>query len=142
MKNKTITILIACLALLLFSGCEGATSGSVISSSQSCHNLGGYGDCEGRIGRLSGSYSIDVEDEGISPGDEIVVELTISVEEGSLVVTLPGVDGADTTIEVGSGETASGTGILGGDFDGFEFNLRAPGDPVSGIGYSLRYFIQ
>lgn len=141
MKGKYLTRTVFCLALLLSSGCAGGTSGSVLNSSQSCHNLGGYGDCEGRIGRLSGTYSIEIEDEGISPGDEVVVEITLAVEGGAALVTLPGLEGGDTTVEANPGPVNL-TGIVGGDFDGFEFTLQALGEYAEGITYSIRYFIQ
>jgi hypothetical protein len=142
MKRKTIAIIGICIFALMLSACEGATSGSVRNSSQTCHNLGGYGDCEGRIGKLSGTYSIEIEDEGISPGDEIVVELSILLELGSLQASILNPDGEETSVEVDPGIPASITGITQGDFDGFEISIRALGESAEGITYSLRYFIQ
>jgi hypothetical protein len=141
MIRKIIFVLVVSISLLL-SGCEGATSGSVRSSSQSCHTLGGFGDCEGRIGRLTGSTNIAVEDEGISPGDDVVVELMLTVVEGTLEVTLLGVDGGQSLMQVTPGNPANVNGVLGGDFDSFEIGFRALGDYVEGIEYSLRYYIQ
>lgn len=142
MKRKSIVILVICVFGLMLSACEGATSGSVRNSSQSCHNLGGYGDCEGRIGKLSGTYSIDIEDEGISPGDEVVVELSISLELGSLQASILNPEGDETSVEVEPGIPANFTGVTQGDFDGFEISIRALSESAEGINYSLRYFIQ
>jgi hypothetical protein len=142
MKHRIIIVLMITLSSIMLSACEGATSGSVRNSSQTCHNLGGFGDCEGRIGRLSGTYSIDVEDEGISTGDEVVIQLTISVEEGSLQVSMLGPDGATTSAVVDPGVPANMTGSVQGDFDGFEIVFQAVGESSVGIDYSLRYFIE
>lgn len=142
MKRKSIAILGICLFVLILSACEGATSGSVRNSSQTCHNLGGYGDCEGQIGKLSGTYSIDIEDEGISPSDEVVVELSISLELGSVQASILNPEGEDISVEIEPGIPANITGITQGDFDGFEFSIRAISESAEGINYALRYFIQ
>ncbi len=128
--------------VMMLSACEGATSGSVRNSSQTCHNLGGYGDCEGRMGRLSGTYSIDIEDEGISPGDDVIVELSLSVEVGSVIASMQDRDGQETSVLVEPGVPGNLTGVVGGDFDGFEVVFRAPGESAEGINYALRYFIE
>ena len=142
MNRKTIPFFLICTFALVLSACEGATSGSVRNSSQTCHNLGGYGDCEGRIGKLSGTYSIDIEDEGISPGDELVVELVVSLEAGSLRASLQSPDGSETVVDVDPGGPASVTGLVQGEFDGFEISFRALSDSAEGISYSLRYYTQ
>ena len=142
MKRKTIALLSICILILTLSACEGATSGSVRNSSQTCHNLGGYGDCEGRIAKLSGTYSIDIEDEGISPGDELIVELAVSLEVGSLQASMQGPDGDETSVDVDPGAPANITGLVQGEFDGFEISFRALSESAEGIVYSLRYFTQ
>jgi hypothetical protein len=142
MKIKIIALVAIFIFALMLSACEGATSGSVRNSSQTCHNLGGYGDCEGHIGKLSGTYSIEIEDEGISPGDEVVVEISISSEVGPLQASFLNLDGEETSVEADPGVPANITGTTQGDFDGFEISIRALGESAEGITYSIRYFIQ
>jgi hypothetical protein len=130
------------LAILLLSACSGGTSGSVRNSSQTCTALGGNGSCEGRFGRLSGTYGIDIEDEGIGPSDLVLVEVTASVEVGSLRVFLEGPEGETNSIEVNPGTPVQLVGYAQGEFDGFEIGFQALGEFAEGVNYSLRYVIE
>jgi hypothetical protein len=142
MSRKYLTILSVILFSYLASACAGGTSGSVRSTSQSCTNLGGTGSCDGRIGKLSGTYGIDIEDEGISPSDLIQVELNVTVEVGTVRVFFEGADGELTSAEVNPGLPMQIAGNVIGEFDGFEIGFEALGEPAEGITYSLSYAIQ
>ncbi len=142
MSKKTITRLSLSILVLILSACEGATSGSVRNSSQSCRAGGGSGGCEGRIGRLSGTYGIDVEDEGISPGDTILLEVGVSVETGNLRVFFEDPDGQVTSVEVAPGMPGQLTGYVQGEFDGFGIGFQALSESAEGINYSLEYMSQ
>lgn len=142
MSRKSLTILCVILLPLLSSACSGGTSGSVRNASQSCRTLGGSGSCDGHLGRLSGTYGIDVEDEGISPSDLILVEINVSVELGSVRVSLKGTDGDETSTEVNPGVSQQISGFAQGEFEGFEIVLEALSESVEGLTYSLSYAIQ
>ena len=142
MNRRMLTTITLCILLSLLSACEGGTSGSVRNASQSCSTAGGYGDCQGRLGRLSGTYGIDIEDEGISPGDTVRVVLTIAVESGSIRAYMEDPEGMETSVEVNPGMPATVTGFTQGDFDGFEFKLQALGEYAEGLEYSLQYSIE
>lgn len=142
MLKKTITLLSLSILLLLLSACEGATSGSVRNSSQSCRTGGGRGSCEGRMGRLSGTYGIDVEDDSISPGDTIMLDVSVSVETGNLRVFFEDPDGQVMSVEVAPGVPGQLSGYVEGEFDGFGIGFQALSESVEGVGYSLEYMSQ
>jgi hypothetical protein len=142
MKSKILAILCFSILLLMMSACEGGTSGSVRNSSLTCRNLSGHGDCDGRIGRLSGTYSIDIEDDGISPSDQVWVELSVSVDAGSMRVFMEKPDGEETSVEIDPGGPANITGVTQGEFDGFEIGFQSLGEYAEGITYTLSYSTQ
>ena len=75
MKMRMVPVLcliVLCMAVL---ACGGGTSGSVINSSQTCRSSGDHVECEGKFGKLSGTYGEDIEDATISSFDTIVNEL-------------------------------------------------------------------
>ena len=141
MSRKSLTILWVILLSFLASACSGGTSGSVRNASQSCLNQGGAGSCDGRIGRLSGTYGIDIEDEGISPSDLILVELNVTVDVGTVRVFFEGADGDVTSAEVNPGLPLQIAGFAQGEFDGFEIGFEALGESAEGLTYSLNYAI-
>lgn len=141
MSKKSLMILSTLFMSILASACSGATSGSVRSASQSCLNLGGSGSCEGRIGRLNGTYGIDIGDEGISSSDLILVELSVTVELGTVRVFLEGADGDVTSAEVKPGSAVHISGFAQGEFDGFEINFEALGESAEGLTYNFNYTI-
>jgi hypothetical protein len=142
MDRKRLSLLCLSLLVLTLSACAGATSGSVRNSSQSCRALAGSGGCDGRLGKLSGTYGIDIEDEGISPGDQVWVELVISVEVGSVRVSIEDTDGGINSVDVDPSAPVKLTGLTQGEFDGFEVTFQALGEFAEGITYSLSYAIQ
>lgn len=142
MKRKYPSLLCLSLFTLVLSACAGGTSGSVRNSSQTCRTLGGSGSCEGRLGRLSGTYGIDIEDEGISPGDKVRVDLVISVEAGSVRVSINDPDEGISSVDVNPGVAVQLTGFTQGEFDGFEVGFQALSEFAEGVTYSLSYAIQ
>ena len=142
MWKRSLTLSCLILFSILLSGCAGGTSGSVRNASQSCLTKGGSGNCEGRLGRLSGTSGIDIKDEGISPTDAILVEINVSVETGTLNVFFEGPDGDTTIMEVGPGNPLRLSGLIQGEFDGFGIGFQASSEFVEGVTYSLYYAIQ
>jgi hypothetical protein len=142
MDRKYLLPLCLGIFLLVLSACAGGTSGSVRNSSQTCRALGGSGGCDGRLGRLSGTYGIDIEDEGISPGDQVWVELVVSVETGSVRVSIEDPGGGINSVSIDPGVPVQLTGFTQGEFDGFEVGFQALDEFAEGITYSLTYAIQ
>lgn len=138
MKLHKPAIFYLTLCLLLVA-CAGGTSGSIIGSSQSCRAGGGSGSCSGRIGKLTGTYGMDIEDEGIFSGDPVDVELTVSVESGAVLVSVEDPDGKMYSVEIEPGGLGRLVGVSSGEFDGFEITFQAMEDQAAGLSYELIY---
>jgi hypothetical protein len=139
MRYWTRTIGFLLLPLVLLAACAGGTSGSIVSSSQSCKTGGGSGSCSGRIGKLTGTYGMDIEDEGIFSGDEVEVEITLSIEVGLVDVSVEDPGGKSYSIEVEPGSEATLLGVSTGEFDGFEITFHAVDGAAQGLSYELIY---
>jgi len=137
--RKHSAFVLAAIVILLLAACSGGSSGSIIGSSQSCKTGGGSGSCTGRIGKLSGTYSMDIEDGGIFSGDAVEVEITVSVDNGLVDVSVEDPDGKTYSIEVEPGVQDTLLGVSTGSFDGFSFTLQAVGGPAEGVAYELIY---
>lgn len=139
MRYRARSICFLLLALVLLVGCAGGTSGSIVGSSQSCKTGGGSGSCSGRIGKLTGTYGMDIEDEGIFSGDPVDVELTLSIEVGLVDVSVEDPGGKSYSIEVEPGSEATLLGVSKGEFDGFQITFHAVDGPAEGLSYELIY---
>jgi hypothetical protein len=93
MKSHKPTLFYFLILGLCLAACAGGTSGSIIGSSQNCRTGGGLGSCSGRIGKLTGTYGMDIEDEGIFSGDPVDVELTANVDSGVVMISVEDPDG-------------------------------------------------
>ncbi|MFN2149077.1 MAG: hypothetical protein ACK2T2_11855 [Anaerolineales bacterium] len=141
MKQRAILILMLLLTLagLLLAACTGGTSGSIVRSSQSCKTGGGSGSCTGKIGTLTGTYGMDIEDEGIFNGDAIDVQITATVENGLVEITVEDPDGKAYSVQVEPGAQAELLGVSTGEFDGFQVTFRAVDGQAEGLSYELIY---
>ena len=142
MKNHVDVLIILAIMVTLLAACSGGTSGSVIGSSQNCKTGGGSGSCTGKIGKLSGTYGMDIEDEDIYSGDAVEVEITASLENGLVEISVNDPDGKDYSVQVEPGTQATLLGVSTGEFDGFGITFRAIGGQAEGLSYDLIYQTQ
>ena len=139
MKKIHWTLHSLILVPLVVAACTAGTSGSILSSSQSCKTGGGAGSCTGRIGKLTGTYGMDIEDEDIFSGAPVEVEITVSVEIGLVEVSVEDPDGQRYSIQVEPGDQESLLGVSTGEFDGFEITFQAIDGQAQGLSYELIY---
>lgn len=142
MKMRLVPILcfaVLCMAVL---ACEGGTSGSVVNSSQTCRSSGDHVECEGKFGKLSGTYGEDIEDATISSTDTIDVEMYVTVESGSVQVSVQGPGGEVTSVQAGSNQPATLVGVAEGDFESFKVTFEALDDQATNIRYTISYWIR
>ncbi len=141
MKRVVWVSLALALAFALIA-CEGGTSGSVMGSSSSCRQGGGGGSCEGRYRTLRGTYGEDIEVEGLSSFDEVQVEVEVSVESGSVRVSIETPDGERPSADAAPGQPARLLGLATGEMDGFEVRFEALDGEASGVSYTILYEFQ
>ena len=133
-----VATFLALLALLALSAaCEGGTSGSVTGSRQSCKQVNNQGECSGSFKSLSGTYSVDVEDDYMP--DSVPVEVQASVTTGALKVWIKTPDDGVTSVDVPAGGSATLTGVADGGFDDFSVYFQAVGEKVEGVTYEIVY---
>jgi hypothetical protein len=123
--------------LLLGAACEGGTSGSVTGSRQRCSSRSRAGNCSGSFKTLSGTYSLDVENESVASSVE--VEVSVAVERGSLKVYLKTPDDETQSVEVPAGGSATLRGTAQGEWDGFKVYFQAVEGSAEGVTYELSY---
>ena len=104
--------------------CEGGASGSVVGSSERCQWGGSEGVCDGQIKKLSGTFTVDIEDDDIFSGDIINVEAVVSVEGGVIDVSVESPDGRITSLQVLPNRPGTLVGHAEGDFSAFEVTPR------------------
>ena len=132
------TTLLALLVLLvLATACEGGTSGSVSGSRQSCKQVNNLGQCSGSFKSLSGTYSVDIEDDYLP--DSVPVEVQASVTTGALKVWIKTPEDGVTSVDVPAGESATLAGVADGGFDDFSVYFEAIGEKVEGVTYEIVY---
>jgi hypothetical protein len=133
-----------CFVVLILSvlACEGGTSGSVMNSSETCRISGNRGECEGKFGILSGTFGKDIEDESISSMDVIDVEARITVESGSVKVSVEGPSGEVSSVQVTPNQPATLVGVAEGDFESFEVTFEALEGEAVNIRYTIAYQIR
>jgi len=142
-RKSWLLVWIVALALIVVSvtACEGGTSGSVISSRQSCSHRGDSGSCKGSYRKLSGTYSEDIENDRIFYGDGIQVKAEISVESGMVRVSVESPDGTVSSVEVGSGKVGTLEGMAKGLSEEFVVRLQAVDGEAAGVTYEIIYEI-
>jgi hypothetical protein len=135
---------VMCLAVLLMAvlACEGGTSGSVMNSSQHCQSVGTSGECEGKFGKLSGTYGLEIENDEISSTDQLDLQVWVSVESGSVKVSVQGSDGEVSSAQANPNQPATLVGVAEGDFGAFKVTFEALDEEATTIQYEIAYRIQ
>jgi hypothetical protein len=138
--NKRIyPILAITLLAAVLIACEGGTSGSIVGGRESCTHRGSSGVCDGTWKKLAGTYGKDVENESISSGDAVDVQVQVSVESGKVRVSLQSPDGEESSVEVEPGKAATLSGMAEGSFEEFEVRFEAVEGEASGVAYTISY---
>jgi hypothetical protein len=138
-RNKRWTLFALVLALVLATACEGGTSGSVVGSRQSCNYRMGSGTCKGSYRKLSGTYSEDIENDGIYASDAIQVRVEVSVESGVVRVSIKSPDGEVLSVDASPAQPATLTGIAGGFSEEFRVQFQAVDGEAAGVSYDIAY---
>lgn len=142
MQKRLVPVLCFVVLVLSVLACEGGTSGSVMNSSETCRISGNGGECEGKFGKLSGTYGKDIEDDSISSMDVIDVEVRVLVESGSVKVSVEGTGGEVSSVQATSNQPAMLMGVAEGDFEGFEITFEALDGEAVNIRYTITYQIR
>jgi hypothetical protein len=130
--------LFALLAILLLgAACEGGTSGSVTGARQRCSSTIRAGQCSGSFKTLSGTYSLDVENDSVVSSAE--VEVSAAAERGPLKVYFETPDGETRSVEVPAGGSATLRDTVKGEWDGFRVYFEAVEGSAEGVTYELSY---
>lgn len=139
MRNKLLIMMV--MVLLATSACAGGTGGSVSGSRQSCQSKGGSTTCEGRINKLSGTYSHEVETSAFNAGDVVLVEAQFAIESGQLKVTIEVPDGSLMVVEVFPGTPAvlSGLATVESSIDenAVPLTLQSQNGAVEGVSFII-----
>jgi len=131
------TLLALAALLVLCAACEGGTSGSATGSRQRCSSTFREGQCSGSFKTLSGTYSVDVENDSVVSKAE--VEVQASVESGALRVYIKTPDDETQSVDVPAGGSATLTGLAKGMGDGFFVYFEAVEGQVQGVQYEIAY---
>jgi hypothetical protein len=142
MKKRTIPALCLACVFMAVLACEGGASGSVTNSSQTCQSIGNVVGCEGKFGKLRGTYSLEIEDDEISSADLIDVEARVSVESGTVKVSLQGSGGEVSSVQASPDRAATLVGVAEGDFGAFKITFEALEDEAITVRYNISYQIR
>lgn len=93
MISKFEYILVLIFLLLTPTACK--SGGSITGLQESCNLTDAYGSCEAKFRSLSGRYTKRFETNSTFPGEEAQSEITLSVEEGSVRVSIVKPDGTN-----------------------------------------------
>lgn len=126
----------ALLASLL--ACE-SSSGGTTGRSQTCTTGRGTGTCNGTIGRLSGSVTLDFEDDSMNSSDVIDLAGEFAVGEGRIEVAFTTPEGTKVTSPAAPGQPAQVSGAAQGSFQSFYITVTALEGEASNISYTLEY---
>ena len=129
------------LAMVLATACEGGTSGSVVGSRQSCTHRMDTGSCKGSYRKLSGTYGEDIENDRIFYGAAIRVKAEISVESGTLWVSVESPESEVSSVQVTPGQPTILEGVAKGSAGEFVVRLQAVDSEVTGVSYDIVYQI-
>lgn len=135
---------IVCLIAILLSSlaCEGGTSGSVVGSGETCRAESGGGVCEGTFSKLSGTYGKDIEDDDIMSGDLIDVEVEVSVESGSVRISVESSEGGKVSTDAEPGQPGTLIGVADGEFEKFTVTFEATEGEARNVTYTINYRIR
>jgi hypothetical protein len=140
MMRQALLCLIAVALVISALGCSSeGQSGSATGKRLSCsgNSLSG-GKCKGRIKKLSGTVTADIE-VSRSAIQSVDAEVTANVEEGPVRVYLVAPDGTETSAEARPGSPATVSGPARGHIDEFWVYFEALDDTASGISFEVSY---
>jgi hypothetical protein len=123
--------------LVLCTACEGGTHGSATGSRQRCSTKFREGQCSGSFKTLSGTYSVDVENDSVVSKAE--VEIQASVESGALRVYIKTPDDETQSVDVPAGGSATLSGLAKGIGNGFYVYFEAVEGQAQGVEYEISY---
>jgi len=123
--------------LVLCAACEGGTSGSATGSRQRCSSSFRKGQCSGSFKKLSGTYSVDVENDSVVSKAE--VEVQASVETGALKVYVKTPEDEINSVDIPAGGSATLSGMAKGEWDGFRVYFEAAEGGAEGVTYEISY---
>lgn len=134
-------LLVFAIIILFISACSGGTGGSVSGTRQSCQSSGGQIRCEGRIDKLTGTFSHEVETSFFREGEAVLVESHFTIESGQMQITIEAPDGTQSTAEALPGTPAVLIGMAAVE-SSFEENavplrLQAVDGAVEGISFMI-----
>lgn len=136
MSKQTWWILALVLVLAVVTACEG---GSVSGSRERCSHKVDSGQCTGSFAKLSGTYTLNVENERISSGTPVHVQVQVSVESRPLKVWIQSPGDEITSVEVSPGRPATLAGVAVGDADEFDVKFQALDEQAEGVSYEITY---
>jgi hypothetical protein len=122
---------------VLATACEGGTSGSVSGSRERCSHKFHSGQCSGSFKRLSGTYSLDIENDSVVSKAE--VEVQAAVETGSLKVYVKTPEDGINSVDIPAGGSATLRGVAKGEWDGFRVYFEAVEGQAEGVTYEISY---
>ena len=136
MRRRAWCLLGLLLVLVVVTACEG---GSVTGSRERCSHKVDSGECAGSFKKLSGTYTLDVENDRIFNNTPVQVRVQVSVESGPLKVWVKSPDDETTSVEVSPGQMATLTGVAVGQADQFGVKFQATEGEAEGISYEISY---
>jgi hypothetical protein len=138
MKKQIWLALAALLAAAL--ACT-SSSGSAVGSGESCDRNGNAGTCKGSYSKLSGAYSKTVKADPVHANDAVPVDITVSVESGTVRVSAKAPDGTVASAEANPGTPATLSGNATGALGQFTVTFEAVGGDATGVTYTIAYQI-
>ena len=139
MNRQTWVVLVLAVILIVATACEGGTSGSVMGSRQRCSSKVNSGQCTGSFKKLSGTYSLDVENDRIFMSTPVQVQVQVSVENGPLKVWVESPGGEITSVDVAPGQPATLKGVAEGSGEAFDVYFEAVQGQAEGVSYEILY---
>ena len=140
---KHLVPVLCLMSLLLASlACGGGTSGSVVGSGETCRSVGGAGVCEGTYRKLSGTYGKDIEHDYIRSGGQIDVEVEVSVESGSVQISVESPSGGKVSAQAKPGQPGSLVAVAVGELEKFTVTFEATEGEAQNVAYKISYQIR
>ena len=125
--------------MLILSALACESTGSTVGSHRACRSTINSDQCDGRWKRLSGTVTESIENDRISSFDTIPVEITVSVESGTVRVSCKDPDGETRNAQASPGNPTSLLADCEGDFDEIEVTFEALDGDAAGVAYAINY---
>ena len=135
--NKWIWLALA--AILAAALACTSSGGSAVGSGESCDRSGNAGTCKGSYSKLSGAYSKTVKADLVHAN--VPVDITVSVESGTVRVSAKAPDGTVSSAEANPGTPATLSGKATGALGQFTVTFEAVGGDATGVTYTIAYQI-